>query len=132
MADLGTITGRSVGNTESFIYAATTPPTHNSVGGSRRLLPWWTGLTNTDQANIDISGTISGTVIENSVFQQRWVRLHYRISGELIMATYSDPVTGAFSFSGLDKSDLYYAVKLNNLSDPTLYNAEIYDLLSPV
>lgn len=79
------------------------------------------------------AGIIGGTVIENSLpVPYALVRVYYRVTGALVAGTRAD-ANGVFLVDGLDPVDLnnYYAVAL----DPdggVLYNALIFDRLTPV
>lgn len=75
-------------------------------------------------------GKIVSTVDELGVAGQYRVVLHHRTTGIPIAQTFSDPVTGAYSFENLRiESGGYYAVAFDHGNDPL--NAAIADLLTP-
>lgn len=101
------------------------------MAASIRPQAWWSGGTNLDLVQRDVTGTISGDVKENAAAVARKVRLKHRLTEAYIAEIVSDATTGAFSFSNLDKTDLYTVVKL---CDPNsaVFNEEVYDLIQPV
>jgi hypothetical protein len=137
MADLGAITSNTnsdVSRVYAFYPGFNGPTDVPSV--FRRKVPNWIGGYVLDILQTPHTGTITGTVtetIDSVEFPvKRWVRLHHRHSGTLIAAMYSDENTGQFSFDGLNPSDLYYVIALDNLADANTYNALIFDNLTPV
>lgn len=79
--------------------------------------------------NIDISGTLSGTVEVSSVLQANSiVTLYYRPNGKFIARVLTNS-SGIWSVPNLDKSvDDYYAVAQTETNN----NALIFDKLTPV
>ena len=77
---------------------------------------------------VDRSGKIRGTVKVGAVVVPRGaVHLYYRTNGVLINKTLTD-TNGAFTFSGLDRSDAnYYAVAIDSP-----YNAQVFDMVVPL
>lgn len=140
MAELGSILSRSISSSRTYIYLKPNVNqinvTSRGISFTRRLVPVWYGLNIVDQNTVDTSGSISGTVTEViggvNAPVKRWVRLHHRYTGTLISSKETDPVTGEFIFTGLSKSDVYYVLAIDNLSDANTYNALIFDNLTPV
>ncbi len=73
------------------------------------------------------SGNVSGSVQENGVAAAKIVRLYDEQSGWLLGEAVSDPATGAYSISGLGRTNVY-AVAF----DTPNYNALVLDNLTPV
>lgn len=77
-------------------------------------------------------GVITGTVKEKSmptnVPLRRLVRLHREPDGLFIRATWSDPVTGAYSFVGVRPDHKYFVTSFDYSGT---YRAVIADNLSP-
>lgn len=95
-----------------------------------RPQPYWMHYGPTfDLINVDVTGTLSGTVKEAGVLQANAiVSVYYRPNGKLIARVRTD-ASGAWSVPNLDKSVAdYYAVAQTESN----YNAIIYDKLTPV
>ena len=73
------------------------------------------------------SGHISGAVQNNGVAAAKIIRLYDESSGWLLGAAVSDPATGAYSISGMGRTQVY-AVAFDTPND----NALILDNLTPV
>ena len=75
--------------------------------------------------------SLSGIVFEASLPVARRLILIDRVTGAVVALTKSEPVHGAYSFLGVPNIPSSYAiVALTEDSNP-LYNAQIYDWLSP-
>ena len=75
--------------------------------------------------------SLSGVVFEASLPVARRLILIDRVTGAVVALTKSEPVHGAYSFLGVPNIPSSYAiVALTEDSNP-LYNAQIYDWLSP-
>lgn len=70
---------------------------------------------------------ISGTVKEGSTPVAKYVFLYDTVTGEYLGRVLSNGGSGAFSLSGVGRSSVF-AVAF----DPTTYQAEVYDRLTPV
>lgn len=77
----------------------------------------------------EFGGSISGTVKEEGTGVSRTVRLYLRSTGELVGETTSAS-DGTFSISAAQ--DEHYVVALDDTSDSTDYNAQIYDRVTGV
>jgi hypothetical protein len=124
MADLGTLTSRASYFTEVYIFLATVTGPRSSEP-TRRPTAFWMGGSPTEVINLDNSRTISGDVMEDGGYVERWIRLYHRYTGVQIAAMKS--TGGTFSFSGLDHSDSYFCVKLDDAGASPDFNALIYD-----
>lgn len=51
--------------------------------------------------------SVSGTVTIGAVPAARKVRLYFLHNGQLVAETWSDPVTGAYAFGGLELAEYY-------------------------
>ena len=85
-----------------------------------------------NDAGLQTSPMISGTVKENGTNVARTVRAYCRLTGECLGQTVSNASTGAFSINARGKTDNCYVVALDDLTDAINYNAVIYDLVIPV
>lgn len=142
MADLGTLTTKKGGDRVAPAYTvagwlsgaapAITLDYWKHRTGARRIASWAISPGTRDNgSDIDVSGTITGSVKEGATaIPYCWVHLYYRPTGERISSTKTD-ASGNFTFTGLQASQsLYFAVAL----DPdggTTYNALVYDRVSP-
>lgn len=103
----------------------------NGLAGSKRMLvPFWVGGTLLDLTKIDMTGTLTGTVSIAGgapVLAGIQVVIMDRKTKKVVAATRPDS-NGAFSFSGLDKTNpnRYFVV----CEGPTNYNSIIYDKMN--
>lgn len=95
-----------------------------------RPLPTWAedyrGL-----LNIPVNGALSGITQVAGVPAPLWVRCYYRANGLLVGAVKSSD-SGEFAFYNLDTDALYYCIAFDDTNTAPDYNAEIYDLISPI
>lgn len=95
---------------------------------SRALLP----LSRTrDLSDLGGAGRIAGTVkVDSNPDYPVWrrVRLFDQRDNRLVAETWSDPVTGAYSFDYINPARLYVVVSYDHTG---VYNAEILDALTP-
>lgn len=96
----------------------------------RRATPaLWLGLSGIDLFNVDMAGSITGTVSAPALLKpSARVTLFSRSSMNRISSTGISSVSG-FSFTGLDKSSNDY---LAVATVPGEYNAIVYDKITPV
>lgn len=76
-------------------------------------------------------GTIAGTVAiddDPDIPVRRRVRLHLKVNGVLLKETWSDPVTGAYSFTNLRVGALFYVIAFDHTGT---HNAVIKDSITP-
>ena len=92
------------------------------------IIPTWAAGPDVLSTDIDISGMIQGTVLQNFIaVPYTQVALYYRVTNQLIYRTLTDR-NGNFRFNNLQTGvNQYYVVALN---EPN--NALVYDLVSPV
>lgn len=76
------------------------------------------------------AGSISGTVMENGTPVQRWVRLYYRPSGELVSQVKSGS-DGSYQFTDLESGVADYVVVALDDNAGEVYNALIADRITP-
>lgn len=96
-----------------------------------QYVPFWTSPA--PSLSVNTQGVISGVVNENATPVSRCaVRLYYRSTGAFIRSTFTD-ASGAFSFSGLDPSDIQaYTCVAFDPEGGVQYNAVIFDRLTAV
>lgn len=85
-----------------------------------------------NDAGLQTSPMITGTVKQSGVAVARTVRAYRRLTGEVLGETVSDGSTGAFSINARGKTDNCYVVALDDLTAAPDYNALIFDLVIPV
>jgi hypothetical protein len=119
--------------TPFFIMPVFTPPTVGPATAKQsclRPLPTWAedyrGL-----LNIPVNGALTGVTQVAGVPASLWVRCYYRDNGFQVGAVKSN-AAGEFAFYNLDPDALYYCIAFDDTNTAPDYNAEIYDLLSPV
>lgn len=85
-----------------------------------------------NDAGLQTSPMISGTVKQGGVACARTVRAYCRLTGEVLGEATSDGTTGAFSINARGKTDSCYVIALDDLTASPDYNAQIFDLIIPV
>lgn len=87
------------------------------------------GRSNADRVNYgNTKGAIAGKVLEKGLPVARRVLCHQRDTGALVGSTWSN-ASGNYSFSGLDDSEKYYIVALDEDMSAEQYNAAVQDLI---
>lgn len=89
------------------------------------VTPFTSGLVlDPDTGNGTISGTVKKLNTPDNIPLQRRVRLHDKLGMRLIRETWSDPVTGAFSFTNVQAGGRYVVIAYDH---PHQYRAVIDD-----
>jgi hypothetical protein len=90
---------------------------------------------NTPTVGIPVNGSISGrTKVLGVVAGNKKVRLYYRPTGKEIAEQYSDPITGIYTFTGLEPGVNKYFVAAfdNDNADAITCDAMIHDAIKPI
>lgn len=135
MADLGAIgfaRGSSAKGTGSAPPSGASPTLYRNLGSRVRVPLYRTSAATSEWGALDATGTLSGTVKEGGTpVPYAVVFCYWRVTGALVAKTVCD-AAGAFSFTELDKNSDQYLVVGIDPAGGTQYNAQAYDLLTPL